>query len=407
MSASVPVAETPGRFHELLVQTAPAYQERFGSRMPVRQQQVLQRLRRCRTPALGGALFVCLKCGVQHFRYHSCNDRHCPRCGRADADLWLAKQSAWLLPVDYFLVTFTVPEGLRDWIRAHPKLGYKALFSASAGALQDLAANPKRLGAQLGLLGVLHTWSRTLIFHPHIHYLVPAGGLSPDGQHWIASRPQFLVRVEPLSDRFRTGFRQWLQQHAPEALPAIPAKVWKQRWVTHCQAAGSGQKVLGYLSRYVFRTATGNRVVPRLPGGRVRWDYRQSGTGQRLSLSLEPQELLRRFLQHVLPSGFHRVRRFGWLHPAAKAKRERVRTLLATRASSPPPEDEPADPVEAADPFDQLETAESFVEDQTLPPAPAPVPPPRCPRCNWIMLCVGRWRPRQPLPAPARGPPAS
>lgn len=326
-----------------------------------------------------------------------------------NADLWWEKQSAWLLPVDYFLVTFTVPEGLRDWIRSHPQSGYETLFAASARALQDLAANPQRLGAQLGMLGVLHTWSRTLIFHPHIHYLVPAGGWDSDRQQWIDSRPQFLVRVEPLSDHFRTLFKQGLQRQAPEAFRQIPAKVWTQRWITHSQAAGSGQKVLRYLSRYVFQTATGNRIVPRLPGGQVRWNYRQSQTGHWQSLVLEPPELVRRFLQHVLPSGFHRVRRFGWLHPAAKAKREAIQAWLTARALTPPfsPDDPLPHPDEEVDPFDELETAESFVEARTLPHLPLAVPPPRCPCCDRPMTCVGRWRPPQSLQVFSRGPPAA
>ena len=140
--------------------------------MPSRQREVLQAILTCRTPALGGALHYCPNCDHRHFSYHSCNDRHCPRCGGQDAQQWLEQNAALLLPVNYFLVTFTVPEGLRRWIRSHPRLGYDLLLAASSRALQDLAQNPKRLGATLGLLGVLHTWTRTLEYHPHVHYLV-------------------------------------------------------------------------------------------------------------------------------------------------------------------------------------------------------------------------------------------
>lgn len=167
-------------FHELLVRHGPAYLQRFGPSMPGRQREVLERLLRCRTSALGGQLLACPDCGARHYRYHSCNDRHCPLCGQTDADQWLARQELrLLLPTPYFLVTFTLPEPLRAWMRSHPKIGYDFLFETSAQALQDLAANPKHLGASLGLLGILHTWSRTLIYHPHIHYLAPGGGLSP------------------------------------------------------------------------------------------------------------------------------------------------------------------------------------------------------------------------------------
>lgn len=148
---------------------------------------------------MGGELFACPDCGAFHYVYHSCNDRHCPRCGQTDADAWLADHVALLLPTPYFLPTFTVPEALRAWLRSHPALGRDLLFATSARALQALAANPHRLGASLGMLGVLHTWSRTLIYHPHVHYLVPAGGLSPDQRQWIPSRSQFLLPAQLLA----------------------------------------------------------------------------------------------------------------------------------------------------------------------------------------------------------------
>jgi hypothetical protein len=394
MSAS----DTPGaggrtiRFHDLLRQEAPAYLERFGAAVPPRQREVLTKLLACRTPALGGELFACPTCGAFHYAYHSCNDRHCPRCGQTDADAWRADHAALLLPTPYFLVTFTLPEPLRAWLRSHPSVGLDLLFASSAQALQELAANPRRLGASLGMLGVLHTWSRTLIYHPHVHYLVPAGGLSLDQRQWIPSRPQFLVHVHPLADHFRTRFRHGLERAAPEALATLPARVWKTRWVVHSQPAGSGEHALRYLSRYVFKTATGNRPLELRPDGRVRWPYRESATGRAAHLDLEPGELVRRFLQHVLPAGFHRVRRFGWLHPAARPKLNRVRALLhqaplltdAERAAWQPPDDalEPPEPLP--------------------PPDRAPV----CPRCQRPMTRIGSWRPgHDPLRPPARAPP--
>ena len=222
--------------HQLLVRHGPEYLQRFGPSLPARQRQVLQRILACRTPALGGQLFGCRECGTYHYRYHSCNDRHCPLCGQTDADQWLARQaSRLLLPTPYFLLTFTVPEPLRPWIRSHPQAGYDLLFEASAQALQDLAANPKRLGASLALLGVLHTWSRTLIYHPHIHYLVPGGGLRPDQRQWVAAKTNFLLPVVPLSDHFRQLFYQALQKQHPAALQACPAKPGNNAgWSTPC-----------------------------------------------------------------------------------------------------------------------------------------------------------------------------
>jgi hypothetical protein len=387
--------------HEVLCHWAPAYLAQFGAAMPSRQREVLQALLACRTPALGGALHYCPNCDHRHFTYHSCNDRHCPQCGGQDAQQWLDENAALLLPVNYFLVTFTVPEGLRRWIRSHPRWGYDLLLAASSQALQDLAQNPKRLGATLGLLGVLHTWTRTLEYHPHVHYLVPGGGLSPDQRQWIASRPHFLLPVKALSDRCRTLFREALQKQMPQALADLPPKVWQQRWVVHSAATGSGQNALRYLSRYVFKTATGNRPLQLLPDGRLRWPFRHSGTGTWRHIDLQPFEFLRRFLQHVLPGGFHRVRRFGWLHPGGRAKLKRVRALLHI-----PP---------------RLSVAEQAAWQppaHSQPSSPAPVPQPdtpsaaaalRCPHCGHPLVLGSQWpsgpNGRALIPHPALGVP--
>lgn len=386
------MAAAPGTLtvQETLVRWGPAYLERFGTTMPPRQRTVLEKLLQCRTPALGGALYACPDCGHSHYCYHSCNDRHCPQCGGQDADQWLQAQQALLLPVPYFLVTFTVPEGLRRWLRSHPQEGYGWLWTASSQALQELAQNPQRLGATLGMLGVLHTWSRTLEHHPHVHYLVPGGGLSLDQRQWVPSSPKFLVRVEPLSDRFRNLFRQTLEKADPEALAQIPAAVWKQRWVVHSLPVGDGQQALGYLSRYVFKTATGNRRLTLLADGRLRWPYRDSESGQWRHLDLEPCEFVRRFLQHVLPQGFHRVRWFGWLHPGGRKRGNRVRALLHQAPRLTAAERQawlPAAPEDQLEPTDSTETR------------PAAIAWPRCPRCQAVLVLVRRAR---PLPARLR-----
>ncbi len=379
--------------HDVLCRWAPAYLEQFGAAMPTRQRQVLQNLLVCRTAALGGAMYYCPKCDHRHFSYHSCNDRHCPQCGGQDAQQWLDENTALLLPVNYFLLTFTVPEGLRRWIRSHPQKGYDLLLAASSQALQDLAQNPKRLGATLGMLGVLHTWTRTLEYHPHVHYLVPGGGLSPDQRQWISSRPRFLLPVKALSDRSRTLFQAALQKQMPEALALLLAEVWQQRWVVHSAAVGRGQNALRYLSRYVFKTATGNRQLQLLPDGRLRWPFRHSATGAWGHMDMAPFEFLRRFLQHVLPLRFHRVRRFGWLHPGGRAQFNRVRALLkippllsaAEKAAwQPPTSSPPTDPPLAA-------------QGVCAQPTPLPVRQAGllCPHCGTGLVLVGSWRPGQ------------
>jgi hypothetical protein len=379
--------------HQLLQRSAPDYWQRFGSSMPTRHRRVLKKILACRSPALGGQLFQCPTCPGFLYRYHSCNDRHCPQCGQTDADDWLQRQrTRLLLPVPYFLVTFTVPEELRRFIRSHQQIALDLLFAASAEALQDLAANPRRLGAQLGMLGVLHTWSRTLIFHPHIHYLVPGGGLSLDGRSWVPARKAFLLHHQALGDRCRTLFKTRLLKEQPELFARVPAQVWKRHWNVGCQATGSGENALRYLSRYVFKTATANRIVQRMPDGRVRWNYRESKTGQSTSIKLQPFEFMGRFLQHILPRNFARVRTFGWLHPAAKLRANRVRALLRQHPRLTPAEEQTWQP-----PHDpQLELPDTSETQRCCAPL--------CPRCRQTMRLLGSWHPGQVLLYPKRPP---
>lgn len=223
---------------------------------------------------------------------------------------------------------FTRPEPLRRFLRSHQQIGLDLLFAASAQALQDLAANPRRLGAQLGMLGVLHTWSRTLIYHPHIHYLIPGGGLSADGRTWVAARKNYLINIQALGLRCRTVFQERLQRAHPALFAQVPGQVWARHWNVDSRVAGSGENALRYLARYVFKTATSNRRVAQLANGRLRWTYRESRSAQEKSITLEPLEWMGRLLQHILPPGLARVRTFGWLHPAAKVRGNRVRALL-------------------------------------------------------------------------------
>jgi Putative transposase/Transposase zinc-binding domain len=381
------------RVHQLLRNLAPDYQKRFGPSLPQRHRQVLKKILLCRTPALGGQLFACPDCPGFLYRYHSCNDRHCPQCGQTDADDWLQRQGGrLLLPTPYFLVTFTVPEALRRFIRSHQQIALDLLFACSARALQELARNPRRLGADLGMLGVLHTWSRTLIFHPHVHYLIAGGGLSPDRRQWIAARPKFLLPVKPLGAHLRTLFKTRLQKEHPDLFAQVPAKVWKRHWNVDSRPAGSGQNALRYLSRYVFKTATGNRKVQLLADGKVQWNFRESKSGRATSIQLDPLEFMGRFLQHILPRGYARVRTFGWLHPAAKVRANRVRALLGQQPLLTAAEEQAWNP--PADP------------DSQLPASPRGVvcSSPLCPRCQQVMRLVGSWLSAQPMLYPKRPP---
>jgi hypothetical protein len=313
---------------EVVRRYGPAYLERFGDAMPAAHVKVLRAIAACRTGELGTVLYRCEGCGRRHAVGRSCGDRHCPSCQRDKAEAWLAKQVDRLLPCPYFLVTFTVPSGLRDVARAHQRAVYAALFEASSAALRALAADPRYLGTdRLGFFGVLHTWGRTLEYHPHVHYVVPGGGLSRDGDRWLASRADFLVPVKALSLVFRGKFRDLLARGG--LLEAVDPSVWREDWVVHCQPAGDGRESLRYLAPYVFRVAIGDHRIVACDDGRVTFTYRKVGSKRQRKMTLDAMEFLRRYLQHVLPSGFAKVRHYGFLSAASGVSLELVRWLIA------------------------------------------------------------------------------
>jgi hypothetical protein len=341
----------------------PGYIAKFGRLIPPEQHTAARAILRCRTPALGGQLYRC-DCGREHYAYHSCNHRACPKCGYDDNALWLAKQQTRLLPVPYFLVTFTVPEQLRQPIRSAKRLWYGALLKESAAALQDIAAHDRYLGAQLGLLAVLQTWTRDLRYHPHVHLLVPGGGLSADGLRWKRLKdPQFLFPQAKLAARFKGRLKAWLQKDHPELLAQVPTKVWWIKWVPDVQAVGSGAAALKYLAAYVHRGPIHPSRIQSWDGINVTFRYRDSHAKEQ-PRTLTGQQFIRRLLQHVPPKGFQRVRHYGWLSRAANAKWQRILALLDWKA--PPP---------------------------IL--LPAPPTPPLCPCCGKPTRLIGTL-PRQP-----------
>jgi hypothetical protein len=324
---------------EILRRHWPAYRAKFGNAIPPAHRAAVKAILSCRTPERGGHLYVC-ECGTFEFAYHSCGHRACNQCGRADAQAWTQRQENKLLPVPYFLVTFTVPKELRSTLRAHAKELYAALFRESSGALADVALT--KLNIQLGLTGVLHTWTRQLLYHPHVHYLVPGGGLSPDGLRWkrVEDR-QFFLPQRVLAARFKNRLRQWLQAQ-PSNL-SIPAQAWRTKWVVDVQPVGRGQTALRYLAAYVQKTALSPTRLVACDDTTVTFTHQDRATGHTHTLSLSGREFLRRLLQHVLPTGFQRVRHFGWLSAAASKRWERIQALLDWKPSVPPAT-EPAAP---------------------------------------------------------------
>jgi hypothetical protein len=310
----------------------PAYRDKFAHQMLPSHHEAMWAIEHCRTETLGGHVYICPNgCDEVAYRYHSCRNRHCPKCQGGKAYQWLEHQQDLLLPVPYFMLTFTLPEGLRPVARSHQTLMYDTLFRTSAAATQQLAHDPRFVGGQIGMVGVLHTWGRTLIFHPHVHYLIPAGGW--DGQTWLPAREDFLLPVKALSPIFRAKFRDALRDSAD--LTPIPSKVWQQDWVVHCQPVGTGRKALGYLAPYVFRVAISNSRLVSCENNLVTFHYRDSNTGQPKLLTLEVFEFIHRFLQHVLPQGFVKVRYYGLLSPGCRPQLALVRQQLTPAESQP------------------------------------------------------------------------
>ena len=314
----------------------PAYREKFGNRMLPSHRRAMQDIETCRTESLGGQVYFCKQCQAQRYSYHSCKNRHCPKCQNEQANDWLHEQKELLLPTHHFLVTFTLPAQLRALARSHQKTIYNLLFRASSAALQSLAQDPRFVGGRLGMVGVLHTWTRQLLYHPHVHYIVTGGGLTADG-HWRSSRKDFLVPVKALSPIFRAKFRDALMQ--TELFTQVPPRIWRKDWVVHSELVGSGQHAFQYLAPYIFRVAISNNRLRKLHNGQLTFSYKESATDQLKHCTLTAEEFIRRFLQHVLPPRFIKVRYYGLLSPAHRQLLLKAAHLLSATTSKPKSQD--------------------------------------------------------------------
>ncbi|MGH9960068.1 MAG: IS91 family transposase [Pyrinomonadaceae bacterium] len=305
----------------------PDYRAKFAARMLPSHLRAMQDIEACRTESLGGQLYFCTQCDQLRYSYHSCQNRHCPKCQNQQANEWLQEQKELLLPTHHFLVTFTLPAELRPLARSNQKTIYNLLFRASSQALQQLAQDPRFVGARLGMVGVLHTWTRQLLYHPHVHYIVSGGGLTADGR-WRSSRSDFLLPVKALSPIFRAKFRDQLQKS--ELFATAAPRVWRRDWVVHSEAVGSGEQACKYLAPYIFRVAISNNRLRKLHEGQVTFTYKESATDQLKRCTITAEEFIRRFLQHVLPNRFirsgidpcrplARARLLGWECPTASA----------------------------------------------------------------------------------------
>jgi len=334
----------------------PAYRQAHADHLGSSERRVMAAIEACRTPALGGHVEHCADCGFVRHAYNSCRDRHCPKCqGLARAD-WLEARKAELLPVPYFHVVFTVPAPVADLAFHNKAAVYAILFHAATEALRDVAGDPRYLGAETGAIAVLHTWGQALHHHPHLHCIVPGGGISPDRSRWVACPPGFFLPVRVLSRRFRDVFVRQLRTafaggdlRFPGALAALadPATfaahldaAARIDWVVFAKPPFAGpEQVLGYLGRYTHRVAIANSRLVGLEEGQVSFtwkDYRQEGKTKTMTLSAD--EFIRRFLQHTVPHGFHRIRHIGFL---ANSHRSEKLALCRKLLAVPPPEPVP------------------------------------------------------------------
>jgi hypothetical protein len=373
----------------------PAYRAAHAGHLSLHQLKVMSAIEHCRTAALGGHVEACTDCGHWRIAYNSCRNRHCPKCQGAAARTWLAEREADLLPVGYFHVVFTLPVEVADIAFQNKTLVYDLLFRAASETMLTIAADPKHLGARIGITAVLHTWGSALTHHPHVHMIVPGGGIAPSGDHWVSSRPAFLLPVRVLGALFRRLFLTRLtalhqagrlaffgtMAHLADRRAFLRhlAPVRKRRWVVYAKPPFAGpEAVLAYLSRYTHRVAISNRRLIAFDPSGVTFgykNYRRNGLERQQVMKLATHEFIRRFLLHVLPCGFHRIRHYGLLAASSRmASLDRARALLAV---APPHDDDPCE-----EPSD------------VLPP---------CPCCGGqmvIVLTFARWQ--QPRAPPQR-----
>jgi predicted Zn-ribbon and HTH transcriptional regulator len=383
----------------------PAWREVNAGHVSLDQLKVMSAIESCRTAALGGHVAHCEKCSYTLIAYNSCRNRHCPKCQGEAATEWLAEREAELLPVPYFHLVFTLPAAIADIAYQNKAVIYGLLFKASAETLTTIAADPKHLGARVGVLSVLHTWGSALTHHPHVHMIVPGGGIALDGKSWIACRPGFFLPVRVLSRLFRrlfleklvaahrNGELQFFGNHAQlkdaQAFAAYLAPARKNEWVVYSKRPfGGPREVLRYLARYTHRVAISNQrlIACDDKGVTFKWkDYRVEGSERHKVMTLAINEFIRRFLIHVLPAGFHRIRYYGLLAGATRADNiTRARDLLAMRIL----------PIEAI-------KAINTKADEPQPPNHP------CPCCGGRMIiieifqrgCSPQYRPPPPVPA--------
>jgi hypothetical protein len=314
---------------DVVRQFGPQYILQYGRGMMPSQRKALSDIAACCTRELGGRRYRCDNCQNEFWHYHCCRNRACPKCHASQTQQWLEERRADLLPCDYFHAVVTVPSELRSAFRRNQKLLYGLLMQVSAKAVQELCANKRHLGALPGMLAVLHTWNGQLGYHPHVHLLITGGGLTPNGRYWEPARGNFLVPVAVLSRKIAALFCAALRDAALTVFESVPTTVWLREWVSFCKHYGQGNDaVLSYLSRYVFRTAISNARILDMDETHVTFRWKDRNSSAWRSQRLPGVEFLHRFLQHVLPRGFHKVRYYGLWNPSKREQSASAWVLL-------------------------------------------------------------------------------
>ncbi len=309
------------------------YIRKFGRKIPYHHLKAINAIINCRTSVMGGEVYYCQECRTYHYSYHSCQNRHCPKCQSERSNQWLEKQLKKLLPVKYHLVTFTIPQELHSVFRSNKKLCYSLLFKSAAEALQTLLADPKYAGGIGGMIGILHTWTRQLMYHPHLHFIVPGGAFDVVRNEWKSSHHAFLIPVKALSKIYRAKLRDHLKSSDLKLFNSIPKAAWQKEFITHSEPVGKGKSAFKYLSNYVYRIAISNNRIVKYEKGMVTFRYKDSDTNEIKYQTISAIEFMRRFLLHVLPAGFQKVRYYGFMSSAAKDMFEKVK--LALKAAAP------------------------------------------------------------------------
>jgi hypothetical protein len=355
------------------------YLQSFSGQMLPSHRRAFHDILHCRTAAMGGHLYHCDRCGHPQYAYHSCKNRSCPKCQSEETEIWLNRRRQELLAVPHFHLVFTLPQELHGIVRQHQKKMYGVLMKAAAHSLMKLAVDPRYVGGRLAIMAVLHTWTRTLGYHPHVHLLVPAGGVTENGC-WVCARKDYLVPVNALSLIFRATFLQMARKALPtEKIPEVP---WNKSWWIDCRATVQGtDRVLQYLARYLFKTAFSNRRLISIEDGEITFRYQKCGERRWRTSRLPAHEFIRRFLQHVLPRGTHKIRYYGIWNPANRPLLRRVQLLMGASQIPTATHDESSDDrdVSADEPCQEPRT---------------------CPHCQQGTLVLTQILPRQPRPPP-------